>query len=175
VALLVATYTRSGDLIANPATDPTITKVADWLGRRTTRHLTKRHHHPDTDGPQRGTDQAALVLDLTPGPGRGGLEPNHLADWIRLRRDALRPRGFLLVAVEAPATRGAFTDRATPLITAARTAGLIYHQHLVVVHAPLHEPDPKPRQAAPPGRLVGGRHGRVHSDLYAFTSGDVDE
>jgi hypothetical protein len=179
VALLVTSYTEAGDLIANPSGDPTITAVAEWLDRRTTRYLTQRHHHPSTDRPRRGThravEPAALVLDMSPGPRHVGLDPNRLAGWIRRRRDALRPGGFLLVAIRADRETGVFTDRATPLITAARTAGLIYHQHLVAVHTPLPEPDPDPGRDNPPGRLVDGRHGRVHSDLYAFTSGDVDE
>lgn len=177
VALLIATYSQAGDLIVTPPGDTTTATIAMLLGRHTTGRLT----HRDRNDVRRvfwqpapsPAQQPPLILELDPAtqPRAGAVA--RFVDWMRVRRDALAPRGFLLVALHAPADPGAFVDQATALITAARTVGLIYHQHLVVVHTPLAEPAGDGERAIAP-RLVGGRHARVHTDLYAFTSGDFD-
>lgn len=174
VALLIATYSQAGDLIVTPPGDTT---TATLLGRHTTSRLThrdRRHARRVFWQPAPSpAQQPSLILELDPATQpRAGTEVQFV-DWMRVRRDALAPCGFLLVALHASAAPGGFVDQATALNTAARTVGLIYHQHLVVVHTPLAEPAGDDERAAAP-RLVGGRHARVHTDLYAFTSGDFD-
>jgi hypothetical protein len=89
---------------------------------------------------------------------------------------ALRPGGFVAVVITATDT----PDQLGDVVTAARAAGLVYLQHIVVAHqftphtGPSHtgsNPEPEPhgdthRPAA--GLDHHGRHLRVHTDLLVL-------
>lgn len=172
---LIATYTHPGDRITNLHPGPAVNRAAAWLDRHTTNALTERH---PAGVPRNAARRPRLVLARLP-------HHDHVADlpsfveWMSRIRASLHPGGFLVVTVCADRSDGSYVDNATTAITAARAAGLIYHQHLITVHTPLpeHEPtaaDNGPQPAAP--RLPRGRHRRVHSDLYVFATspGDID-
>jgi hypothetical protein len=107
-------------------------------------------HGPGCPGPELGS---------APGPGPGLLH----AACARV----LAPGGILAV-VTSPATSGKLTDLAGYAVATARAAGLIYAQHIVLVHAAIDGDQlaPGPR-AAGAAAQPGGR--RVHSDLLVFT------
>jgi len=106
----------------------------------------------------------ALVLaDPTPGTRAASeLLPGFFAEI----RAALRPGALLLVHTHPAHTKDGMHDPAGELLRAARTAGLAYLQHLVLVHHPLTAVAPHRAHRLAPG---GPAHRRVHSDLYALT------
>lgn len=168
---LVARYTHHGELVIDLDANPAISAAAGWLHRRSltiTDHPAERHHR-GFFSPRPG-DPARLVIATLPRPAAASLPG--LTEWLRQASDQLlAPCGFLL-AVVAGVGAGRHTDHATSIITAAAAAGLSWHQHLIDVHTPLveHEPRAEPDAAAATvPRLVRGRHRRVHNDLYAFT------
>jgi len=157
--LLVATYTRAGDRIIDLDANPTLARAAAALERRIV------------------TGNAGTVrLICARLPRLASCDPTlpELVEWMREQRDALQPGGFLLTAVSAEGPDGGYIDRATTVITAARTAGLTYHQHLIAVLAPLPEDESLPDERAAAGcrvpHLPGGRYARVHSDLFVFAT-----
>jgi hypothetical protein len=81
----------------------------------------------------------------------------------------LRPGGILAVITGPAAPDVTLTDTAGSLVAAARAAGLVYAQHIVLVRAGIDgdrlapaAPDPDPAAAAPGGSPA-------HDDLLAFT------
>jgi len=115
--------------------------------------------------------QAALAIIGCPGPGccAGGPEPGgedgpgvlHAAC-----QRVLRPGGVLAVITASPAAPdGQLADLAGQAVAAARAAGLVYVQHIVLVHAAIRDGQLAPGQDA--AGLPGGC--RVHSDLLVFT------
>jgi hypothetical protein len=80
----------------------------------------------------------------------------------------LRPGGVLAVITTSPAPAGQLTDLAGHAVASARAAGLIYAQHIVLVHAAIRGDHLAPGPAATGiAGLPGGC--RVHSDLLVFT------
>ena len=80
----------------------------------------------------------------------------------------LRPGGVLAV-ITGPAPGG--TARRRPgrdVVAAARAAGLVYAQHIVLVHAAI-DGDRLAPAAPPPGTASPPGGTRVHSDLLVFT------
>ena len=80
----------------------------------------------------------------------------------------LRPGGVLAVITARPRRHGLPGDLAGHVVAAARAAGLVYAQHIVLVHAAidgdrLDPASPAPGTASPPGGT------RVHADLLVFT------
>lgn len=191
-ARLVGIYTRPGDLVVDLAGTATLATAAARAGRRATTIVTHRHtaevvqdaveacltptrralarilSAPPTEVPDlllAASGRAQLVLTRLPVPGvRYGLRGS--SRWITACATALAPGGHLLVAVDALDRAGRYTDRATTVIVAARAAGLTYHQHLIAITRPLPDPD-----QPPPPLPAGGRHERIHTDLYAFSVG----
>ena len=106
----------------------------------------------------------ALVLaDPAPGPlAATELLPGFFAEI----RAALRPRAVLLIHTHPAHTKDGMHDPAGELLPAARTAGLAYLQHLVLVHHPLNAVTPHRARPTAPHSPV---HRRVHTDLYALT------
>jgi hypothetical protein len=160
--LLVATYTHAGDRIVDLDASPVLAQAAATLDRHI---VTGNGHGPAT---------ARLICARLPRPERHDLSLPDLVEWMRDQRNALQRRGFLLTAVSADRRDGGYFDRATTVITAARTAGLIYHQHLIAVHTPLPEDEPLgdggSAAACLAPHLPGGRYARVHSDFFVFTT-----
>lgn len=177
IGVLVATYTRPGDAVGtnDPDLYPTVADVATWLNRSIT--LLPGHPWPFH---QPGLQQPAdLILAWLPEPGHDSLTA--LTTWMRVHRRRLSATGYLIASVDPfgparpdQAHSPRYTDHATNVITAARAAGLAYHQHLIAIHTRLAEPPP-PDADAGAGRPVratgtGGAHARVHTDLYVFAA-----
>jgi hypothetical protein len=170
---LVARYTHHGELVIDLDANPAISAAAGWLERRsltvTDHHRADRHHRREFT-PRPG-DPARLVIATLPRPGAASLAG--LTEWMRQARDQLLAPGGFLLAVVTGMGAGRRADPATTIITAATAAGLSWHQHIIDVHTPLaeHEPRAEPdTAAATTPRLVRGRHRRVHNDLLAFTT-----
>ena len=80
---------------------------------------------------------------------------------------ALRPGGILAVIAGPAAPGGTLAGTAGSIVAAARAAGLVYAQHIVLVHAAvdgdrLSPADPAPGPAAPGGSPRPRRPARVH-------------
>src|SRR5712691_6613507 len=114
--------------------------------------------------------RAALAIAGCHGPGccAGGPEPGggdgpgvlHAAC-----QRVLRPGGVLAVITASPAAPdGQLADLTGQAVASARAAGLVYAQHIVLVHAAIRDGQLAPDPAA---GLPGGC--RVHSDLLIFT------
>jgi hypothetical protein len=81
---------------------------------------------------------------------------------------ALRPGGVLAVITASPGTDGQLADLTGHAVSSARAAGLVYAQHIVLVHAAIRGSQLAPDPAAGDGAgLPGGC--RIHSDLLIFT------
>jgi hypothetical protein len=122
-----------------------------------------------------GTGTADLVV-VTACPAPGCWPPGPAADrggdtdprlpWAACHR-ALRPGGVLAVITTA-VRRPGWAGR---LIAHARAAGLMYAQHVVVLHAPVrddHLLSPSPQPAGASAGPADGVHRPVHTDLLLF-------
>jgi len=76
----------------------------------------------------------------------------------------LKTGGILTVLTHSQHSDGALIDPTGTVVTAAQNADLLYLQHLVVLHTPLHRKPFSPT-TAPDGARV---HRRTHSDLLVF-------
>lgn len=165
-------YTRAGDLIADLDHQPAVAAAAGWLDRRliTTDHTVCT----DTAEDLAATERARLVIAALPRPKANRLQS--ITDWIgRVRTGLLADDGYLLTVVTTGPAGGRFVDHATTVVAAARAAGLVYHQQLIDIRAPLlpeHEPRAEPGTpiAAPP-QLRHGRHRPAHTEILVFAAG----
>ncbi len=92
----------------------------------------------------------------------------------------LRTGGVLTVLTHCDWSRGQLIDPTGAMVAAAQNADLLYLQHIVVVHAPVHDGEfmIEPETACPDGnqrpRPRAQRHGqpvthrRIHADLLVF-------
>jgi hypothetical protein len=116
--------------------------------------------------------QAALAITGCHGPGCCTSQEPGGADGPALVYAAcqrvLAPGGILAVITASRADDGQLTDLAGHAVAAARAAGLVYAQHIVLVHAAIDgdhlTPDPT---ATAPASHAGGT--QIHSDLLVFT------
>ena len=119
--------------------------------------------------------QATLAITSCHGPGCCASGPEPVGDdrpgvlYAACQR-VLRPGGVLAVITASGATApdGRLADLTGQAVAGARAAGLVYAQHIVLVHAVIRD-----GQLAP-GPAAGGASGlpggcRVHSDLLIFT------
>jgi hypothetical protein len=181
---LICRYTRPGDVVLDLDEHPTVAEAAHYLYRVPARLITDRTGQrvapqpPPTGAPfprwfRRGAwDGAGLMLVTLPRAGLCSLDLHGMTVAMSTWRLLLRPGGFLLTAVRARrAPAGSIGHRST-IITAARAAGLIYHQHIPVVLVPL--PEPQPRSEPDPHTSIdllhAGRHVPIHRDLLAFAT-----
>jgi hypothetical protein len=128
---------------------------------------------PPPGDPAAGT--AALAVAGWRGPGCCGARPGSADEepeedpgpaFAACER-VLRPGGVLAVAAGPAAPGGTTAGTAGSVVAAARAAGLVYAQHIVLVRAAidgdsLTPADPDPGQAVPGGRPA-------HDDLLVFT------
>ena len=159
---VISALSHAGDLVAVPGPeDEVFLAAAASAGRRAARS---------------GAGTAALAVVTAcpvpgcqpPGPAAGdaGADRDPGLPWASCQR-ALRPRGLLVVitaAVRHPGWAG-------QLIAHARAAGLVYAQHVIALHAPLHDDhllSPWPQAAAAPTGPAETRHLPVHTDLLLF-------
>jgi len=119
--------------------------------------------------------QATLAITGCHGPGCCASGPEPGGDdrpgvlYAACQR-VLRPGGVLAVitASGAVAPDGQLADLPGQAVASARAAGLVYAQHIVLVHAVIRESQLAPDPAAGTASgLPGGR--RIHSDLLIFT------
>jgi hypothetical protein len=173
-ARAVAAFSRPGDLVATPDGSLAVIEAAAAAGRRVLGLIPAGGRA--VAGLPVGVDPAARPLArLRPGgPGPGccsSPEPGG-ADGLALVYAAcqrvLAPGGVLAVVTATRALGGQLTDLAGHAVAAARTAGLVYAQHIVLVHAAIDgdhlAPDPAATALA---SRVGGH--QIHSDLLVFT------
>jgi hypothetical protein len=116
-----------------------------------------------------GTGQVTLAVAVCGGCEDGGLDAGEAASYAACRQ-ALRPGGILAVLAGHPAP-GQVPDLSLA-VACARAAGLVYAQHIILIHAAIDSarlrPVPGLRLAAPSPR-EGPQNTRIHTDLLIFT------
>jgi hypothetical protein len=183
VAHLIAEYSRAGDVVIDGDGHSTISLAARYLHRYPATVTTDadRSRLQATLGGRRAFRRrhgAGLVLATLPGTPDDGLGPTSLIHMMRAWGRLLSPGGFLLAALPAVAGVSNAGSVRSAVITAARSAGLVYQQHLLVVTRRLLEEEPRARPdtaAATRPALRQGRHARVHRDLLAFVAATTRE
>jgi hypothetical protein len=84
---------------------------------------------------------------------------------------ALRAGGILAVLTHSHQHEGELRDRTGTVVTAGQNADLLYLQHVVAVHGPVHHADTNTgtdADADPATTGEWGRHRRVHDDLLVL-------
>ncbi len=187
---VITTFSRPGDLVAviPAAACPALAAAAASAGRR----ILGVTAGPPGPGEQAGQQspvrrsgaspgalpgascaagQAALAITLSSG-GRSpadGLDAAETAPYTACHR-VLRPGGVLAVIASRPAP-GGIPDLGLA-VACARAAGLVYAQHIILVHAAIAggqlRPFPSPDLTAP-GPQDGPPAARIHTDLLIFT------
>jgi hypothetical protein len=160
---VISALSHPGDLVAVPGPeDDVFLAAAASAGRRAARS---------------GAGAAALAVVTAcpvpgcrpPGPAAGDTGPDRDPGlpWAACQR-ALRPGGLIAVITAAVRNPG----WAGQLIAHARAAGLVYAQHVIALHAPIHDdrllspPPPQPcASAVGPAETL---HLAVHTDLLLF-------
>ncbi|GLZ02392.1 hypothetical protein [Actinoplanes sp. NBRC 103695] len=176
LALLIARYTRDGDLVLDTDAHPTVAAAAEHLHRCSGVVVTEGEQPPARLEPAEGGPPAStrpdtvLVLATLPRLSIDHRDAHALSRALSAWQALLRPGGFLVVLLTAGPGTGALGHRST-VIAAALSAGLVYHQHIPALLVPLSETEPRtdPRPAARPP-LIAGRHVRTHRDLVVFTT-----
>jgi hypothetical protein len=139
---LVANYTHRHDLVLDLTTGPQLARAAMSAHRRTHRQ------HPDhLDAPEDGREPAALAV----APWPAGEQPPH---WLATCANRLAPGGCLVLVLAT----GEVTIH-PQLVTAARTAGLTYLQHIIAAHQ---------LRTGGTRLTIDGRHLRVHNDIVVL-------
>jgi hypothetical protein len=159
---IITTFSRPADLVAVPDGQATVIAAAAAAGRRVL-----------------GLPPAALLAAGRPAAGRaalavtrsgcgdpgccGGTGPQVL--YAACQR-VLRPGGVLAVLTASPAAAGRLHDLPGQVVTQARAAGLVYAQHIVVLHAAIRGGQLIPDPATAVAGLPAAR--QAHSDLLVF-------
>jgi len=130
--------------------------------------------HTDLFDAQAASALTLAVVLADPAPYEADPHDALAAGFYRQIATALRPGGVLLVHTHPHHAASGLLDPAAATIRAARAAGLLYAQHLVLVH---HRLDARTgaRFAQPRQLPVAPIHRRAHTDLYAFTPRPVGE
>ncbi|HEX8631748.1 MAG TPA: hypothetical protein VF755_26615 [Catenuloplanes sp.] len=183
IARLIATYSQPDDIVVNLDAHPTISGAAAHLHRHPVTPLTDRDRPgvpcsgvEDEAMPRHG---AGLLVVSLPRAGINSHDVHDLTRAVRTWRPALRRGGYLLIALGARNPQlGAASSRAT-VIAAARAAGLMYHQHILAVLAPLPEFEARAMPDTAAGTtpaLLDGRHAVAFHDVLVFatTAGGTD-
>jgi hypothetical protein len=138
---LVANYTHRHDLVLDLTAGPQLARAAMSAHRRT-----RRQHPDDLDAPEGGREPAALAVAPWPAD-----EP---PQWLSTCANRLAPGGCLVLVLAT----GEVTIHPR-LVTAARTAGLTYLQHIIAAHQ---------LRTGGTRLTIHGRHLRVHSDILVL-------
>lgn len=110
------------------------------------------------------TGQAALAVA---GSGTSGQDEQDAGLLFAACERVLRPGGVLAVIAGPAAGGGALTDTAGSVVAAARAAGLVYAQHIVLVRAGIDGDRLAPAAPVAGADAPGGSP--VHDDLLVFT------
>ena len=185
LAYLIRRYTRCGDVVLDLDAHPSVAAAARYLRRAPARLVPAGHsfrvrllsaphgaRRPRREVRRPGPG-AALVLVTLPRAGESSLDLHGTTRAIAAWRPLVRPGGFLIAALTARGSQPATISHRSTVIAAARTAGLIYHQHIPVLLVPLPEHDPHtgPEAAGEPEdgrRLLAGRHLPAYRDLVVL-------
>jgi hypothetical protein len=162
---VITAFSRPGDLVAVPgATCAALAAAAARAGRRILGIAASTGEQPGHGSCTAG--QAALAITVLSSQG-GGAATSETALYAACQR-VLRPGGILAVIAGPPAP-GQIPDL-SHAVACARAAGLIYAQHIVLLHAavdggqlrpfPGQDPVSSPREG-PPGA-------RIHEDLLVL-------
>jgi hypothetical protein len=178
---VIDAFSLPGDMVADIGGSPAVAEAAAAAGRRaltlTDGPVPARQRSgvpaalPPPGDPAAGTAGLAIVGWRGPGccgsrPGSADGEPDPWPAFAACER-VMRPGGVLAVITGPAAPGGMTSGTAGSLVAAARAAGLVYAQHIVLVRAAidgdrLAPADPGPGPAAPGGRPA-------HDDLLVFT------
>jgi hypothetical protein len=165
---VIAAFCRPGDLVAVPGPGcAALAAAAARTGRRVLGIVA-------SPGDQRGgasctAGQAALAVTVFPGgQPAGGTAAGETVLYAACQR-ALRPGGVLAVIAGRPAP-GELPDL-SHAVACARAAGLVYAQHIVLLHAALdgRQLHPFPGQPAASCPREGPPGARIHADLLVLT------
>jgi hypothetical protein len=170
---VIDAFSLPGDLIAAPAGSPAVTEAAAAAGRRVlvlTPDCDPGRPRPGVPAalpppgdPDAGTAALAVAGYCGPEPGHPGGELDPGPVFAACER-ALRPGGVLAV-ITAPG--GTTAGTAGSVVAAARAAGLVYTQHIVLVRADIDGDRLVPAAHGPGPASPGGSP--VHDDLVVFT------
>jgi hypothetical protein len=176
VAHLIARYTRDGDTVLDTDAHPSVAAAAEYLHRRpgiAVTHSDSPHVWPEPlDGRSAATARhgAGLVLATLPRLDVDSRDTHAISHALHTWRALLRPGGFLVVLLTAGPGTAAIGHRST-VIAAARTAGLLYHQHIPALLVQLPETEPRIEPTVALHRpLLAGQHVPAHRDLLVFAS-----
>jgi hypothetical protein len=185
----ITEFSRPGDLVAAPDGSPAVIEAAAAAGRRVLGLIPAGEHaiaglaagvapearlRPGGPGAllapgDPDTGQAALAITGCHGAGCCSPEPGGGADpalvYAACQR-VLAAGGVLAVITASRTEGGQLADLAGHAVAAARAAGLVYAQHIVLVHAAIDGDHLTPGPAAA-GSRAGGT--QIHSDLLVFT------
>ncbi len=187
---VITAFSRPGDLVAltGPGAGCAILTVAAVsTGRRIVQVTAGPPAQPDTQrspgcpaapgttppgAAGYGAGQAALAITVSCGGSGPGI--GEAASYAACQQ-ALRPGGILAVLAGYPAP-GQVPDLSLA-VACARAAGLVYAQHVILIHAAIAgarlRPLPGLRLAAP--SASAGPAARIHTDLLIFTKGQIPE
>jgi hypothetical protein len=187
LAWLIRHYTRAGDVVLDLDANPAVASVARHLRRHpailvtdgdtTQVRLTGTRTRPARVRRLRHSGVSLLLAGM-PRPGGDRLGLHAMTEAMRRWHRLLRPGGFLLTVVDAAGPLPGRISSRTLIITAARAAGLRYHQHLPVLLVPLPDAEPRTdasRAAGTPPALLDGRHLPIHLDILAFAATTIDQ
>jgi hypothetical protein len=163
---VIAAFSRPGDLVAVPGVGCPALAAAARTSRRIL-DITDPGGQPG--GASFPPGQATLaVTACTAALSADGAATCQTALYATCQR-VLRPGGILAVIVGRPAP-GQLPDLAHA-VAAARAAGLIYAQHIILIHAAIDggQLRPFPSQHAAPRPREGPPGARIHADLLVLT------
>ncbi|MCK9903616.1 hypothetical protein MXD63_26635 [Frankia sp. Cpl3] len=156
-ARAIATFSHTGDLVIGIDDSGILLGAADYLQRR----YLALHRTPQTAAtpilPHCRERDAGLIIDHPP-----AASPENLLPDLSTLTGILRPGGYLLT-VHTPT--GGEHDPLADTITAARSAGLRYLQHIIILTSPIHDGELHP---LPENPSSGGLLEPVHTDLAVF-------
>jgi hypothetical protein len=187
-AKVIAAFSRPGNLVATPDGSPAVIEAAAAAGRHALSLITSGGRGPaglaPAARPLTRLRAGSPELLLAPGDPDAGRATLAITGWhgpgccsaaqsgggtgllYATCQRVLTPGGVLAVITASQAPDVQLAGLAGHTVAAARAAGLIYAQHIVLVHAAIDGDHLAPSPATPAGRAGGTQ---IHSDLLVFT------
>jgi hypothetical protein len=175
---VIDAFSVPGDLVAAAGGSPTVTEAAAAAGRRVLalapgpapapRRAGGPAALPPPGDPAAGT--AALAVAGCCGQDPCGGPAEDRGPVFAACERVLRPGGVLAIIAGPAAPGGTLAGTAGSVVAAARAAGLVYTQHIVLVRAGIDSDRlaPAAPAASSPGSAAPGGS-PVHDDLFVFT------